>query len=380
MVALKRHGIECAALVHRHTLSLRTRSGFFNENGSAFKVVKAGLWARALFTPISPSFPWHLHLLLKSYGPDILHLHLPNPSAFWVLALPSARRIPWVVHWHSDVVTSAQGWKMRFFYRLYRPLEQTLLKHAHTVVATSAPYLEASEPLRKWLTKCQVVPLSIDVDRLENVAKKSATGKPRQWKKTEPGNPQSSLLRVLAVGRQTYYKGFRYLIEAAARVAGVHIILVGDGDQAVELRELARTLGVCDKVSFRGVLSDVKLVEEIQACDCLCLPSIERSEAFGLVLLEAMYFGKATVISDVPGSGMGWIVDQDVTGLKVEPADADALATAFEALTADRDKLVEMGQNGKCKFDRVFAISNAIEPMINMYEKILHLTITSREQ
>ena len=52
-------------------------------------------------------------------------------------------------------------------------------------------------------------------------------------------------------------------------------------------------------------------------CDCLCLPSIERTEAFGMVLLEAMFFGKATVIGDVKGSGMGWVVDDGITGLEI---------------------------------------------------------------
>jgi len=195
----------------------------------------------------------------------------------------------------------------------------------------------------------------------------------------QPAGLQAPSLRVLAVGRQTYYKGFHFLIEAAAKTTGVHIGLVGHGEQAIELRSLVTSLGIRDKVRFHGVLSDAELVEQMQACDCLCLPSTERSEAFGMVLLEAMYFGKTTVVSDVPGSGMGWIVDHGVTGIKVQPADADALAAAFKALASDRDKLAEMGQNGKYKFDREFAIESAIEPVIRIYEEIMRATTTARK-
>ena len=102
-------------------------------------------------------------------------------------------------------------------------------------------------------------------------------------------------------------------------------------------------------------------------CDCLCLPSIERTEAFGMVLLEAMYFGKANVISDVVGSGMGWIVDNDVTGIKVEPANADSLAKALERLATDRVETARMGRNGREKFDRQFEINHAVEGLLKIY-------------
>ena len=173
---------------------------------------------------------------------------------------------------------------------------------------------------------------------------------------------------MLAVGRLTYYKGFRYLIEAAAQAPGTHINLVGHGDQADHLRALVTSLNLQDRVTFHGILSDVELVQQMSQCDCLCLPSIERTEAFGMVLLEAMYFGKATVISDVPGSGMGWIVDDGISGIKVPPADAGALAEAFTRLAANRDQMLDMGRQGKKKFDQQFEINHAIEGLVEIYQ------------
>jgi len=355
MLALRRRGFNSTALVHQHSLSIKSSDEVFSIDGGQFHVVRTGMWARLLYTPISPAFPWHLRRLIKTFKPDILHLHLPNPSAFWALLLPSARHIPWVVHWHSDVITSAQDWRMKLFYSLYQPFEKAVLKHARIIIATSLPYRDSSQPLRKWQNKCKVIPLGIDVKRFGMLNGKHSD-------KVD--------LQILAVGRLTYYKGFRYLIEAAARTSGIHINLVGHGEEADHLKTLVASLKLQDRVTFHGILSDAELASQMAECDCLCLPSIERTEAFGMVLLEAMYFGKATVISDVPGSGMGWIVDDGVTGIKVNPADSDALAEAFKRLATDRDELANMGQRGRKKFDKHFEINHAVEDLITIYRQI----------
>ena len=165
-------------------------------------------------------------------------------------------------------------------------------------------------------------------------------------------------------------------------VENLQLDLVGDGEQAPELRALAASLNLQDRVTFHGMTDDRELARLLTQCDCLCLPSIERteafglpsverSEAFGIVLLEAMCFGKATVVSDVPGSGMGWIVEHGVTGLKVAPADVSALAEAFRQLAADRPKLEEMGRRGKEKFDRMFEINHAAEGVVDTYRAVL---------
>jgi len=319
-----------------------------------------------LFTPISPAFPWLLRRMIGECRPDILHLHLPNPSAFWALLSPPARRIPWIVHWHADVITAAQGWLMRMADARYRPFESAMLKRAAAIIATSPPYLETSRPLRPWLAKCRVVPLGLDGVRL-STSTAMAEAPAASGANSEDRPP----LRILTVGRLTYYKGLRYLLEAVAKTDDLHLDLVGEGDQSRELRQLAASLEVEQRVTFHGGADDAELARLLADCDCLCLPSIERTEAFGMVLLEAMSFGKATVVGDVPGSGMGWIVDQGVTGLKVKPADSGALAEALGELAADRERLRQMGSAGREKFDRLFEINHAVEGVIDTYRAVL---------
>lgn len=389
MVALAARGIQSAALVHQHKLSLTTGCEVLQVHGLQLPVIRVATWAKLLFTPISPGFLWRLSRQIKSFKPDILHLHMPNPSVFWALFSPAARRLPWVVHWHSDVITAQQGWKMKFFYQIYRHFERAVLKRAVVVIATSPPYLESSLPLKPWQAKCQVVPLGIDPRRIEAGAaqiEQSAEDDMQQAKQTAQQGPDNQSLsteacngqidttaplQVLAIGRLTYYKGFKYLLQAAALAPGIHLHLVGRGDEEQALKSLAASLNLLDRVTFHGSLSPTELAQQLKHCDCLCLPSIERTEAFGMVLLEAQYFAKATVISDVPGSGMGWVVEHAETGLKVPVADAPALAEALLRLDRNRAELVTMGQHGKQKFEQEFDIHHAIDGLIDVYQMAL---------
>lgn len=358
MAELSRRGLENTALVHQSDISLKTSRAAYRAGEQGLQVVRAAVWARLLFTPISPGFPRQLGKLIREQKPDILHLHMPNVSAFWVLFLPRARRIPWVIQWQSDVLASRHSLGLRLFYRLYRPLERLLLKRCKAVIASSPTYLESSAPLQDFREKCTVVPLGLDPAFIPPAPAQPATG-------------AGPALRVLAIGRFTYYKGFEYLLRAAAEAEGVEVHLVGDGELRRPLQRLAGDLGIADRVTFHGHLSSPALSEQYAACDCVCLPSIERTEAFGLVLLEAMYFGKATVISEVPGSGMGWIVDHGVNGLKVPPGDAGALADAFRQLGDDRDTLARFGENGRARFDQRFHICRSGAGIIEIYTRLL---------
>ncbi len=359
MAALSRQGVACVALVHHHELRLKSSDEKFETDGSHFRVVRAGVMLRLLFTPISPLFPILLNKLLKDFQPDVLHLHMPNLSAIYALALSRAKNIPWVLHWHADVVASSP--LMKFVYFFYRPFERKLLQRAKAIVVTSATYRDSSEPLSDFLHKCQVVPLGLDSRRLKS---KMDLRSP-----AESAN-QRRYLNVLAVGRLTYYKGFEYLIRATAMVEAARVSIVGSGDKEKELKTLAARLGLENRVVFHGALSDQELIKHFSQCDCVCLPSIERTEAFGMVLLEAMYFAKATLVSDVPGSGMGWVVEDGVTGIKVAPANPESLAKALDYMAKNRDSVEKMGQCGKEKFARQFEIGHSVDSLIKTYDRL----------
>ncbi|MEE4175629.1 MAG: glycosyltransferase [Xanthomonadales bacterium] len=357
MNAQVREGHEVAALVHNHERSLGLER---SEMGKA-TVWRAGTLMTAFFTPISPGFRGALRRLIREFQPDIVHAHLPNPSACWLLTLREMKALPLVLHWHSDVLTDGQGAAMRTLYRAYRPFEHRLLEQADAIVATSESYLATSASLQDFPDKCHVVPLGLDAERFLASAEVPELA-------IDQGD---GTFEVLAIGRLTYYKGFGFLIRAVAELEDVSLHIVGEGALRDELWQLARELETEDRVHFHGGLEDDGLAARLASCACVCLPSIERTEAFGLVLLEAMAFGRATVSSRVHGSGMSWVVEDEVTGLMTPPRDVEALAHALARLRDDPALAARLGAAGRQRFLEHFAIEPSSAALTRVYESVL---------
>ena len=353
---LERCGVTTAALVHGHEFG-RTRAYVQDKKNRIYRVPSYG---NLLFAPVSPAFPLYLLRLIATFKPDILHMHLPNISAFWAILLPPARRIPWIVQWQSDVVFSEIDFRLA---AAYRPFEQSLLGKAKQIVVATPPYLSSSSALSKWKEKCLVIPLGLDEERLEKPRGDSLEWAEKMW---QPGR-----MRVLAIGRLTYYKGHEVLIKATAKVPEIHTLIIGTGDLRDRLDNLVRTSGLNERVKLIGFLPDERLKALLATCDVLCLPSIERTEAFGLVLLEAMTFSKPVVVSNVAGSGMGWIVCHEKTGLHVAPNDVDDLSKALQLLFDEPERRQVMGSAGKRRFNELFRIEQTAEKVVSLYRKII---------
>jgi len=321
------------------------------------EVTLAACHGQLVYAPLSPAFPPLLASTIAAFKPDLLHLHVPNTSALAALLLPRARRLPWIVHWHADVPPDAQRRALRIAYRAYQPWERALLKRAQAIVATSQPYLDASLALAPWRDKVRVIPLGIAP--LAEAPSASAPAWPA------PG------LRVLAVGRLSYYKGFDVLLRALATLPQASLVLVGQGECEADLRAAAQALGVASRVAFAGFVDDATLAAYYAHADVFCLPSLERTEAFGVVLLEAMRAGRALVASDVRGSGIGYVVRDGENGLLVAPGDARALAAALERLAADAVLRDALGAAGAARWQADFTLARAAQRTAALYDDVV---------
>ena len=307
-------GLEVAAVVHS---SERRLDDTVEITKFGYRVRRSARWFTAIFAPIAPLFWLSLLKEIRELNPEEIRIHMPNLSAFWLLLLPSARSCNWVILWHSDVVPSPSSWGLRSFYWLYRPLELALLKRAREIIATSSSYLESSKALARFRQKCVVEPLKLDAQRVPVWAAKAEP----------PSRGSMEGVRVLCVGRLTYYKDFGTAIRAVGLIPNAQLHIVGDGAKASSLKTLAAELGVKPRVTFFGAASDETLWREYVWCDVLCLPSIERTEAFGLVILEAALFGKPSVVANTKGSGMVFAARESHAGHKVfKPGDHHDLA------------------------------------------------------
>jgi len=299
--ALEKKTVSNIILVHSHnkstfksTISLITKQFFGQLEDIVVRVSAGALLIRAqtaltlAFSPVSLSFPSLLKKIYKGMKPDLVHIHMPNTSAFWLLMLPCYRKIRWIIHWHSDVVASKYSWKLRLLYPIYRVFEKKILARANIIIVTSPAYLDTSTTLESWRYKCRVIPLGIKLKDLRHNYRHHSTEVNDVWSRNN--------LRILAIGRLTYYKGLKYLIGAIKTFPNAHLVVVGDGEQRMELDNLVVENALSKRVIFVGEISELQKHEFLSSCDCLCLSSIERTEAFGLVLLESMLHGKPTIV------------------------------------------------------------------------------------
>lgn len=359
--ALQTHGVTTAALVHDEQAH-RWR-GQHPALTDSPPIYRAPCHGQLLYAPLSPAFPFWLARVLREFRPDVLHLHLPNTSAFWALLVPAARRRPWVIHWHADVVTSPLNRRLALAYRLYRPLEQRLLTTSQAVIVASLPYLDASNALQSWRKRCHVIPLGLDPARIPDPDPAAQVRAATLWGNTG--------FRILAIGRLTYYKGHEVLIQAAAALPDSRVLIVGTGERRTRLAALIQSLGLEGRVLLPGFQPEADLNALLASCDVLCLPSLDRAEAFGLVLLEAMRFGKPVVVSDIPGSGAGWVTRQAGHGLRVAPGDSAALAEALRKLQADPVQRATLGQAGATALTAQFGIAPVAAAITDLYRQVL---------
>lgn len=360
--ALHEQGHPMAALVHDHQ-SPRQLFPPFQADNRAPDIYRAPCYGRLLYAPVSPHFPFWLQHSLNRFQPDLLHLHMPNTSAFWALFSPAARRLPWVIHWHSDVVDEKLSNTLALAYHAYRPFEQALLKRSRAVIVTSPLYLQASQALKPWQDKCHVIPLALSQSQAPTCEAQALATAEQLW--------GDAKLRILNIGRMTYYKGQQVLLEAMQDVPAAKAVLVGRGELQQPLQQRLEQLGLQQRVSLPGFVSDALLNALLTTCDCFCLPSLERTEAFGVVLLEAMQHGKAVVASRLQGSGVSWVVQEGETGLLFPTGDAKALAQALQCLQTDTALCRTLGAAGQQRLLKQFQMPKIAAQTLKLYHTVL---------
>ena len=347
--AQQRAGDDVAVLVHRDRRE--------EIAGDPAWLKRAPVRMKLIFAPISPAFPFWLARAIREHRPDVLHIHMPNVSPLWALLLPAARRIPWVVHWHSDTEPSKHKLSLRLAYPHYAIFERALLEHAQAIVVTSRQYLESSKPLAPWREKCHVVPLGLDPRRLPEITEAQTQD---LWR--GPG------LRILAVGRLAYYKGFETLLRAVIAEEGMQLNLVGAGEERRNLERILEEAARPSRIRLLGEVDDAKLAKLFASCEVFALPSRERTEAFGVVLLEAMRYAKPLVVGDIPGSGVQWVARNGQNAMLVEPENVAAWREALRALAAHPAQRALLGRLGFERYRREFDIDAVARDIRTVYE------------
>lgn len=315
------------------------------ETLDGVKLTRAGSLGTYFSCPLSLSFIRLFRKMAKEA--DVVHIHVPFPLADIALLLSGFKgRV--VVSWHSDVV------KQKKLMAFYKPFMMKLLKRADCIITATKGHIDGSDYLPDFRKKCRIVPYGITPEDYLSVERSPVLTNRLNNKKN---------VKVFFTGRLVYYKGVDILLKAFAMTENCELFIAGTGEMDQELKNFAKRHHIEKKVHFLGFLPDEELKQAYADCDIFVLPSVAKSEAFGIVQLEAMVYGKPVINTKLP-SGVPYVSVHGKTGLTVPPSDAKALAEAINTLAAD----AKMRENfGKAAAERVMTEFNEKNVVRKLY-------------
>ena len=271
---------------------------------------------------------------------DVIHYHFPWPFADVLHALGGSPK-PAVMTYHSDIV------RQRYLGEVYGPLMRRTLRSMAALVATSPTYAQTSPVLTQHVApeRVRMIPLGIEDF---NTAAPDLAEDARLLKRFHlPDGPF-----LMALGVLRHYKGLHTLVQAANKIHST-LMIAGSGPEGPTLKKLAGELGVTNIV-FAGQVTDAEKVALLRNCWGLVLSSHLRSEAFGMVLVEASMFGKPMICCEV-ASGTSYVNLHGTTGLVIPPEAPDSLADACNTLLADVARARAMGAEARTRYETLFS-------------------------
>jgi glycosyltransferase involved in cell wall biosynthesis len=281
---------------------------------------------------------------------DIIHMHWPNPTAVLAFLL-SGHQGRLVFTYHSDIVRQK---KMAV---AFMPILRRALNKASAIIVSSPNYIEGSDVLRDYREKCRIIPFGVPAEHFAEYDQVEAR------RLREKYGPRL----VLGVGRMVYYKGFEHLIRAMTVVDG-RLIIIGQGPLRTYLDELVLQLGLKERVTLLDQVEDIRPF--YHAADIFALSSIMRSEAFGIVQLEAMACGKPVVNTQLD-SGVPFVSPHGVSGMTVPPGDSLALGNAISRLLNDAKLRAELGAGARKRVVESFTVEKMVQKTLDVYEEVM---------
>ena len=282
------------------------------ETLAGFRVVRVKVGTKLSKGVLMPGF----HTQAKKWiaWADVVNVHMPQFESVVIARLAKRAKKPLVVTYHCDLVMSG-GWFSRLAGWVTTQLGKWTLKQAQVIVQNTLDYAENSAVLKPYLEK--VVEVPTPVDSLDPVPEEAISFRLRF------GLMESDKVLGLA-GRVASEKGYEYLAQAlplvwqkypSARVvhAGSWKGVIGEEAYLAKVEQMIQPFG--DKWKSLGFLSDEDFMRFFAACDLLVFSSLNATESFGIVQIEALSQGTPVVASDLPGvrqpvfrTGIGRIV------------------------------------------------------------------------
>lgn len=315
---------------------------------------------------LAPFYAWGnaavlFSLIQKLKHFDVIHLHYPFFGSD-ILAAFACRlwRLPLVVTYHMR--PKATGVLGATFWAYRHVLQPIIFSVARVVLVSSLEYAQ-EHGIRHAARKA--LPFSVDTQRFV------PGNRPAARRRFELLDSVPTIVFVGGMDSAHYFKGVRELLSACAMLQTPwQLLVVGSGNKQKDFVRLAEELGIAHAVHFAGSLPYEDLHLAYQAADVHVLPSIDRSEAFGLVTLEAMACGIPSIVSDLPG--VRSLVVPEATGLWVAPGDIEALAKSLERLCKNQSEREAFGRTARARAEKEYSDERHVVHLLEVY-KSLHI-------
>lgn len=293
------------------------------------EVTRIGIYGK-LFKrqPITFTYFNTLRKLIRTFQPDIIQFHAPNPLLSFYLLLLRLRNIKFIVYWHANVTD-------KILKPVLYPLNYLLLRKADVIMVATPYHLTGVKPLLKYKHKIKVVPYVIIESKF--LINDSIKGEVESIKKR-----YNNKKIVFFIGRHVFYKGINHLIEAANYLTNDCVIIIGGSGR---LTESLKASVKSDKIYFVGRIPDEELAAYLYAADVFAFPSVNYGEAFGMALAEAMYcYTPAVTFTIASSSGVNWVSLKNETGLEIENGNSIEFAKAIDKLLSDDELRIKLGK------------------------------------
>ena len=254
-----------------------------------------------------------------------------------------------VVTFHAEVVEAKP------FARSYNHMiTRRVLTEADAIIVSSPKMASNAAILQPFASKIEVIPFGIAVTEV---------------KATEAVNPWAGQPKLLYVGRLARYKGLDVLLNAMPGAPG-SLRIVGNGPLRADVEKMIADGHLSGRVSLLGRVSNEMLQQLYEEADILLLPSTDRAEAFGYVLIEAMSHSTALITTEL-GTGTSWVNVHGKTGIVVPPNNVEALRAAIVELGTDLSRLKSAQAASAARYQECFRLDAMLSKTVAVYEQLL---------
>lgn len=287
---------------------------------------------------------------------DIIHFHFPNIISI-ISLLYIKKSVKVLLHWHSDIVNQ------KFLSLLLFPLQYFLIKRANLIVCTSQNYFNHSNILRQFSNKVFILPIGIPDPSIHQIHKQTTNN-------DLPFDSKSKI--ILSVGRLVHYKGFTHLIRAfkESNIDSI-LVIVGNGPLYKKLIYLIKNENLQNSVFILTNVNEFTLNYLFRRASFFCLSSLNKSEAFGIVLLEALAFGLPLITYNLKKSGVSWVNMNNYCGFQVEVNNINSFALAIREVTLNKQLRDLFSRNARSRYLSEFTLPVYNNKLNQLYKELL---------